>query len=135
MILCTCSEFYKLFKLIRNIDTLYLWSMQSFAQLLIVFPAVCTIECIPKHFLWKTPISNRVFYFLKRIFGLAIGISSFLNILLPGAAQVHYGLVMAVRILQGLVEVCLPFWCFTSFYIVLNGKFYRNIKMVFQKLF
>lgn len=40
----------------------------------------------------------------NRIFGLAIGISSFLNILLPGAAQVHYGLVMAVRILQGLVE-------------------------------
>ena len=66
---------------------------------------------------------------------MAIGISSFLNILLPGAAQVHYGLVMAVRILQGLVEVCLPFWCFTSFYIVLYGKIYRNIKMVFQKLF
>lgn len=44
--------------------------------------------------------------YLFRIFGLAIGISSFLNILLPGAAQVHYGLVMAVRILQGLVEVC-----------------------------
>ncbi|XP_048780950.2 vesicular glutamate transporter 1-like isoform X2 [Ostrea edulis] len=40
----------------------------------------------------------------NRIFGLAIGISSFLNILVPGAAQVHYGLVMAVRILQGLVE-------------------------------
>ncbi|KAL5007698.1 hypothetical protein ScPMuIL_016504 [Solemya velum] len=39
-----------------------------------------------------------------RIFGLAIGISSFLNIFLPGAAKVHYGLVMAVRIMQGLVE-------------------------------
>ncbi|XP_069132032.1 vesicular glutamate transporter 1-like isoform X1 [Argopecten irradians] len=40
----------------------------------------------------------------NRIFGLAIGFSAFLNLLLPGAAQVHYGLVMAVRILQGLVE-------------------------------
>lgn len=39
-----------------------------------------------------------------RIFGLAIGISAFLNLFIPGAAQVHYGLVMAVRILQGLVE-------------------------------
>lgn len=48
-----------------------------------------------------------------RIFGLAIGISSFLNILVPGAAQVHYGLVMAVRILQGLVEVSL-LWCACS---------------------
>ena len=42
-----------------------------------------------------------------RIFGLAIGISAFLNLFIPGAAQVHYGLVMAVRILQGLVEVYL----------------------------
>lgn len=40
----------------------------------------------------------------NRIFGLAIGTSAFLNLLLPGAAQVHFGLVMAVRILQGLVE-------------------------------
>ncbi|CAI9734016.1 vesicular glutamate transporter 1-like isoform X2 [Octopus vulgaris] len=39
-----------------------------------------------------------------RIFGAAITISSFLNLFLPGAASVHYGLVMAVRILQGLVE-------------------------------
>lgn len=39
-----------------------------------------------------------------RIFGLAIGTSALLNLFIPAAAQVHYGLVMAVRILQGLVE-------------------------------
>ena len=41
-----------------------------------------------------------------RLFGLAIGISSFLNLLLPGAADVHYMMVIIVRVLQGLVEVC-----------------------------
>nr|KAG5698662.1 hypothetical protein BaRGS_003176 [Batillaria attramentaria] len=40
----------------------------------------------------------------NRLFGLAIGISSFLNLLLPGAADVHYMVVIAVRVLQGLVE-------------------------------
>ncbi|KAH9488856.1 hypothetical protein Btru_059285, partial [Bulinus truncatus] len=39
-----------------------------------------------------------------RLFGLAIGISGCLNLLLPGAAEIHYGLVISVRILQGLVE-------------------------------
>ncbi|CAH1785833.1 unnamed protein product [Owenia fusiformis] len=38
------------------------------------------------------------------VFGTAIAVSSFLNLMIPGAAQVHYGLVMFVRILQGLVE-------------------------------
>ncbi|ESO86939.1 hypothetical protein LOTGIDRAFT_128007 [Lottia gigantea] len=40
----------------------------------------------------------------NRLFGLAIGISSFLNLFLPAAAKVHYGMVITVRILQGLVE-------------------------------
>ncbi|XP_070199239.1 vesicular glutamate transporter 1-like [Littorina saxatilis] len=40
----------------------------------------------------------------NRLFGLAIGISSFLNLLLPGAADVHYMMVISVRVLQGLVE-------------------------------
>lgn len=40
----------------------------------------------------------------NRMFGLAIGISSFLNLLLPGAADVHYMLVITVRVMQGLVE-------------------------------
>ncbi|XP_067655531.1 vesicular glutamate transporter 2-like [Haliotis asinina] len=40
----------------------------------------------------------------NRLFGLAIGLSACLNMLLPAAAKVHYGLVISVRILQGLVE-------------------------------
>jgi len=43
---------------------------------------------------------------LSRIFGGAIATSAFLNIMIPGACRVHFGLVMFVRILQGLVEVC-----------------------------
>nr|KAG5685490.1 hypothetical protein BaRGS_003383 [Batillaria attramentaria] len=43
------------------------------------------------------------------LFGLAIGISSFLNLLLPGAADVHYMVVIAVRVLQGLVECARSF--------------------------
>ncbi|XP_076471206.1 vesicular glutamate transporter 1-like [Babylonia areolata] len=39
-----------------------------------------------------------------RLFGLAIGLSSCLNLLLPGAARVHYIMVITVRVLQGLVE-------------------------------
>ena len=50
--------------------------------------------------------SISLFWLSFRLFGLAIGISAFLNLFLPGAAQVHYGLVISVRILQGLVEVC-----------------------------
>lgn len=42
-----------------------------------------------------------------RVFGTAIAASAFLNLLLPGAAKMHYGVVMFVRILQGLVEVWL----------------------------
>ena len=39
------------------------------------------------------------------VFGFALGISSFLNLFIPFAAKIHYGFVMIVRILQGLVEV------------------------------
>lgn len=39
------------------------------------------------------------------VFGLALGISSFLNLFIPFAAKIHYGFVMVLRILQGLVEV------------------------------
>ena len=41
----------------------------------------------------------------SRVFGAAIFTSSCLNLFIPGACKVHFGLVMAVRILQGLVEV------------------------------
>ncbi|KAK6472928.1 vesicular glutamate transporter 2, partial [Huso huso] len=40
----------------------------------------------------------------NRVFGAAIFFTSILNMLIPSAARVHYGLVIFVRILQGLVE-------------------------------
>lgn len=40
-----------------------------------------------------------------RVFGAAIFLTSVLNMFIPSAARVHYGCVMFVRILQGLVEV------------------------------
>lgn len=44
-------------------------------------------------------------YPANRVFGTAIAISAFLNMLLPIAAKANYQYVMALRILQGLVEV------------------------------
>uniref|UniRef100_A0A452SU00 Solute carrier family 17 member 8 n=1 Tax=Ursus americanus TaxID=9643 RepID=A0A452SU00_URSAM len=46
---------------------------------------------------------NTVFWSL-RVFGAAIFLTSTLNMFIPSAARVHYGCVMCVRILQGLVE-------------------------------
>ncbi|XP_075694218.1 vesicular glutamate transporter 2 [Rhinoderma darwinii] len=40
----------------------------------------------------------------NRVFGAAIVLTSTLNMLIPSAARVHYGCVICVRILQGLVE-------------------------------
>ncbi|KAI7790621.1 vesicular glutamate transporter 2.2 [Triplophysa rosa] len=40
----------------------------------------------------------------NRVFGLAILLTSMLNMFIPSAARVHYGCVIFVRILQGLVE-------------------------------
>ncbi|KAK2493265.1 hypothetical protein MC885_004092 [Smutsia gigantea] len=40
----------------------------------------------------------------NRVFGAAIFLTSALNMLIPSAARVHYGCVMVVRTLQGLVE-------------------------------
>ncbi|XP_063783904.1 vesicular glutamate transporter 3 [Pseudophryne corroboree] len=40
----------------------------------------------------------------NRVFGAAIFLTSLLNMLIPPAAKVHYGCVISVRILQGLVE-------------------------------
>ncbi|CAF1315292.1 unnamed protein product [Rotaria sordida] len=40
----------------------------------------------------------------NHVFGFALGISSFLNLFIPFAAKFHYGFVMILRILQGLVE-------------------------------
>ncbi|GIX79147.1 vesicular glutamate transporter 3 [Caerostris darwini] len=44
-------------------------------------------------------------YPANRIFGTAIAISAFLNLLIPKSAQIHASMVMVVRILQGLVEI------------------------------
>lgn len=44
-------------------------------------------------------------YFFYRVFGAAIFLTSILNMFIPSAARVHYGCVMFVRVLQGLVEV------------------------------
>uniref|UniRef100_A0A8C5QTI3 Vesicular glutamate transporter 1 n=1 Tax=Leptobrachium leishanense TaxID=445787 RepID=A0A8C5QTI3_9ANUR len=40
----------------------------------------------------------------NRVFGFAIVATSTLNMLIPSAARVHYGCVIFVRVLQGLVE-------------------------------
>ncbi|NXA41083.1 VGLU2 protein, partial [Eudromia elegans] len=45
-----------------------------------------------------------LFPLLHRVFGAAILLTSSLNMLIPSAARVHYGCVIFVRILQGLVE-------------------------------
>nr|XP_020010673.1 vesicular glutamate transporter 3 isoform X2 [Castor canadensis] len=47
-------------------------------------------------------ISNK--FAANRVFGAAIFLTSTLNMVIPSAARVHYGCVMCVRILQGLVE-------------------------------
>ncbi|MBN3303696.1 VGLU3 protein, partial [Amia calva] len=47
-------------------------------------------------------ISNKLA--ANRVFGAAIFLTSLLNMFIPAAARQHYGCVMFVRILQGLVE-------------------------------
>ncbi|XP_048405184.1 vesicular glutamate transporter 3 [Stegostoma tigrinum] len=47
-------------------------------------------------------ISNK--FAANRVFGAAIFLTSTLNMLIPSAARVHFGCVLFVRILQGLVE-------------------------------
>lgn len=52
--------------------------------------------------------SNKLKYYnpvISRVFGAAIVLTSTLNMFIPSAARVHYGCVIFVRILQGLVEV------------------------------
>ncbi|RXM33512.1 Vesicular glutamate transporter 2.1 [Acipenser ruthenus] len=53
----------------------------------------------------KAPLCDCTCFGLpRRVFGAAIFFTSILNMLIPSAARVHYGLVIFVRILQGLVE-------------------------------
>lgn len=51
--------------------------------------------------------NNHISLFLSRVFGAAIVLTSTLNMFIPSAARAHYGCVIFVRILQGLVEVFL----------------------------
>lgn len=46
-----------------------------------------------------------IFFFPLRVFGFAIVATSFLNMLIPTAARIHFGCVIIVRVFQGLVEV------------------------------
>lgn len=50
-------------------------------------------------------LDNNTVLWSPRVFGAAIFLTSTLNMFIPSAARVHYGCVMCVRILQGLVEV------------------------------
>ena len=52
-----------------------------------------------------------------RVFGAAIFLTSILNMFIPSAARVHYGCVLFVRILQGLVEVIATTWVVLLFFI------------------
>ncbi|TSM52273.1 Vesicular glutamate transporter 2.2 [Bagarius yarrelli] len=56
----------------------------------------------------------------NRVFGAAILLTSTLNMFIPSAARVHYGCVMFVRILQGLVEAVLVLsgMCFGSWWLM-----------------
>jgi hypothetical protein len=70
-----------------------------------------TIGVVDSSFFWGYLVTQIPGGFLaarypaNRVFGTAIAMSAFLNMLLPGAAKLHPGYVMFVRILQGLVEV------------------------------
>jgi ACS family sodium-dependent inorganic phosphate cotransporter-like MFS transporter 6/7/8 len=44
----------------------------------------------------------------NRVFGIALGISALLNMLIPAAAKIGFVAAMFIRILQGLVEVNFP---------------------------
>lgn len=45
-------------------------------------------------------------YPANRLFGAAIGFSSFLNLLVPGAYTFNPVVLIIIRIMQGLSEVC-----------------------------
>lgn len=58
---------------------------------------------------------------LCRVFGAAIFLTSALNMFIPAAARVHYGCVMFVRILQGLVEVRIQ--CIYVIILIISSTF------------
>lgn len=56
-----------------------------------------------------------------RVFGLAIVSTSVLNMMIPSAARTHVGCVIAVRVMQGLVEVSTILGYFGAFLGELGG--------------
>lgn len=56
-------------------------------------------------------------YPANRIFGGAIAISSFLNLLVPGALKVSPAVDMLVQVMKGLVEASIPFWFYYLQYV------------------
>lgn len=62
-------------------------------------------------------------YPANAIFGLAIAISSFLNLLVPGAIEVNVVLFMFIQVLKGLVEVCSSFTTCSFNYLLINHEF------------
>ena len=93
------------------------------------------------HFYGST--SFYIFYNLfYRVFGTAIAVSAFLNMLLPGAAKVHPAMVIIVRILQGLVEVFIwnnstssLYQCIAFGWLKYNQIQYNAYFMVFEANF
>lgn len=71
------------------------------------FISVCLFDPVAHNIL-----TSQYFY---RVFGAAIFLTSVLNMFIPSAARVHYGCVMFVRILQGLVEVRAYTYIFYSY--------------------
>ncbi|XP_054713555.1 vesicular glutamate transporter 1-like [Uloborus diversus] len=69
-----------------------------------------TIGLVDSSFFWGYLITQIPGGFLatkypaNRIFGTAIAVSAFLNLLIPKSAQIHESVVIIVRICQGLVE-------------------------------
>lgn len=80
------------------------YSLHKFHTFKLVYISMWT--SVEQIFLNVTEIISFTFFFHPcRVFGAAILLTSSLNMLIPSAARVHYGCVIFVRILQGLVEV------------------------------
>ena len=79
---------------------------QKFAANRFVYAFVVCKRSMPLFFF------KLIVHFSLRVFGFAIVATSFLNMLIPAAARVHFGCVIIVRVFQGLVEVIdSHLWC------------------------
>lgn len=77
------------------------------------FAAYPRLDCFDVHALSKSVAWNNLetvgcmtdCLLIFRVFGMAICASSLMNLFIPAAAKMHFGVVMILKILQGLVEV------------------------------